>query len=171
MAHLSGILVAGGVSDVIVVSRPGDEELELEVARLGARVRTVPNPHAEQGQLSSLLAALDAADRPGVHALLVTPVDAPYVRDHTVAALLSAFATRGVPLVRATRRGRHGHPVVFGRAVFDALRHADARLGAKAVVQAHGHEAIDVEVDDDGVLDDIDRPEDYDRAVGNAPKK
>jgi CTP:molybdopterin cytidylyltransferase MocA len=55
--------------------------------------------------------------------------------------------------------------VIFGRAVFDALRRADPNVGAKAVVQAHEQDAIDVEVDDAGVLHDIDRPEDYARLV------
>jgi molybdenum cofactor cytidylyltransferase len=49
--------------------------------------------------------------------------------------------------------------VVFGRAVFDALRRADPATGAKAVVRAHP--VLDVEVDDPGVLLDIDTPEDY----------
>jgi molybdenum cofactor cytidylyltransferase len=153
------------VADVIVVARPDDQELATEVATLGERVRVVTNPHAERGQLSSLLAGLDAADHPGVRGVLVTPVDAPFVRETTIATLLSAFASRNVPIVRATFHGRHGHPVIFGRAVFDALRRADPCLGAKAVVQAHAHEPLDVDVDDEGVLHDIDGPDDYTRVV------
>ncbi len=164
-AQLCATLLAGGVADVIVVTRPDDEELGAEIARLEARIRVVSNPHPEQGQLSSLLAGLNAADHPGVHGVLVTPVDAPLVRKDTVTALLSAFGTRRVPLVRAAWHGRHGHPVIFGRAVFDELRRADPRVGAKGVVQAHLHEAIDVEVDDAGVLHDIDEPDDYARLM------
>ena len=165
VAQLARSLLAGGVADVIVVARPDDRELATEVATLGERVRVVTNPHAERGQLSSLLAGLDAADHPGVRGVLVTPVDAPLVRETTIATLLSAFASRNVPIVRATFRGQHGHPVIFGRTVFDALRRADPRLGAKAVVQAHAHEPLDVDVDDEGVLHDIDGPDDYTRVV------
>jgi molybdenum cofactor cytidylyltransferase len=165
VGQLARTLLDGGVADVIVVVKPNDRELADEVVRLGERVRSVTNPHAELGQLSSLLAGLDAADHPGVRGVLVTPVDAPFVRETTIAILLSAFASRNVPLVRATFRGRHGHPVIFGRSLFDALRRADPRLGAKAVVQAHAHEPVDVDVDDEGVLHDIDGPDDYARAV------
>jgi molybdenum cofactor cytidylyltransferase len=165
VARLSATLIAGGVADVIVVARPDDLALAEEVARLGAKIRVVLNPHADQGQLSSLLAGLNAADHPGVHGLLVTPVDAPFVREDTVARLLATFDARKAPLVRATCGGRHGHPVIFGRAVFDALRQADPSVGARAVVQAHASEAIDVEVDDAGVLHDIDGPDDYARLV------
>lgn len=169
VAQLSRTLLIGGVADIIVVAKPDDHDLLEEISRLGSKVRLVTNPHPELGQLSSIVVGVNAADRPGVRGVLVSPVDAPLVRDDTIVAMLSAFATRGVPLVRATHHGRHGHPVIFGRAVFDALRHADPQRGAKAVVQAHAHEPIDVDVDDAGVLHDIDDPGEYARVMGRRP--
>jgi hypothetical protein len=53
-------------------------------------------------------------------------------------------------------------------AVFDELRHADPALGAKAVVRAHGAAVLDVPVDDAGAFLDVDTPEDYARATGQA---
>ncbi len=67
------------------------------------------------------------------------------------------------PVLRAVHLGRHGHPVVFKRAIFDALRHADPAVGAKAVLHAAAVE--DVEVDDPGVVDDVDTPDDYARLI------
>ena len=166
--HLAAALLEGGVIDVLVVGRPDDGALRAEVESLGTGVRLVINAHADAGQLSSVIAGLNAADRPGVHGVLVTPVDVPLVLPDTVRALLTAFASRRAPVVRATYRGRHGHPVIFGRGVFDALRRADPAIGAKAVVQAHAREIVDLEVDDPGVLHDIDGPDDYAR-VFNRP--
>ena len=168
VSRLSAALLEGGVADVIVVGRPDDAALEAEVASLGTGVRFVVNAHAETGQLSSVIAGLNAADRPGVHGILVTPVDTPLIRPGTVRALMTAFASRRAAIVRATCQGRHGHPVIFGRTVFDALRHADPAVGAKGVVRAHASELIDLEVDDPGVLHDIDGPDDYAR-VFNQP--
>jgi molybdenum cofactor cytidylyltransferase len=161
--RLSTALLEGGVADVIVVGRPDDTALEAEVESIGTGVRFVVNAHAEMGQLSSVIAGVNAADRPGVHGVLVTPVDAPLVLPGTVNALLAAFASHRAAIVRATWQGRHGHPVIFGRRVFDALRHADPAVGAKAVVHAHASDLIDLEVDDPGVLHDIDGPDDYAR--------
>ena len=160
VAQLTATLLAGGVADVLVVGRPDDQPLRDEVERL-RRVRFIENAKAETGQLSSVIAGLNAADHPGTRAILVTPVDLPLLRSDTVAALLRAFAASSLPIARATYEGRHGHPVIFARAVFEALRRADPDTGAKAVVRAHA--VLDVEVTDPGVLQDIDTPEDYTR--------
>ena len=57
----------------------------------------------------------------------------------------------------------HGHPVLFDRRLFDELRAADLRTGAKPVVHAHAHELLNVEVSDAGAFVDLDVPEDYER--------
>ena len=74
---------------------------------------------------------------PASTGLLVTPVDAPLVGAATVRQLLAAISNRHLPLVRATHNGRHGHPVVFARKVFDELRHADPGVGARAIVRRY----------------------------------
>ena len=75
--HLTQTLLEGGVADVIVVGRPDDEPLRREIDDIA--VRFVANHDADSGQLSSVIAGLNAADRPGVGGVLVTPVDAPLV--------------------------------------------------------------------------------------------
>jgi molybdenum cofactor cytidylyltransferase len=160
--RLAVVLCNGGVEEALVVGRPDDEPLRTEVGALDVRARYVENPNADEGQLSSVLAGLAAADRPGVHAILVTPVDAPMIAPATVATLLSTFRSSGAPVVRAVHLGRHGHPVIFSREVFDDLRHADPALGARAVLRAHAARVVDVEVEDPGVLGDVDTPAEYD---------
>ncbi len=155
-------LCGGGAEEALIVGRPEDEALRAVVDALPLRARYVENPAADSGQLSSVLAGLAAADRPGVSAVIVVPVDAPLIRADTVAALVARFRAGGGPIVRAVLGGRHGHPVLFGRQVFEALRHADPSVGARGVLHAHPHWVLDVEVDDPGVLGDVDTPADYD---------
>ena len=155
-------LIDGGVDDVFVVGRGEDRPLRDEVERL-PRSRFVENARADEGQLSSVIAGLNAADRPGVGGVLVTLVDLPLIAPATVRILIEAFAAAHVPIARTIHRGRHGHPVIFGRPVFDELRRANPAVGAKSVVRAHEASVLDVEVDDEGVLQDIDTPEDYRR--------
>jgi molybdenum cofactor cytidylyltransferase len=155
-------LIDGGVDDVFVVGRTEDRPLRDEVERL-PRSRFVENARADEGQLSSVIAGLNAADRPGVGGVLVTLVDLPLLAPATVRILIDAFTAAHVPIARTSHRGRHGHPVIFGRQVFDELRRANPAVGAKSVVRAHESSLLDVEVDDEGVLRDIDTPEDYRR--------
>lgn len=161
-------LLSGGAAEALVVGRPDDAPLIKEAAQLD-RVRFVPNAAAHLGQLSSVVAGLNAADRPGVTAVLVAPVDAPFVKPDTIAALLAAWRSSRAPIVRATHHGQHGHPVLFARALFDELRSADPNVGAKAVVRKYAAGMVNLDVDDPAVLHDIDRPDDYARAIASVP--
>jgi molybdenum cofactor cytidylyltransferase len=166
VTRLVDTLNEGGIDGPFVVGRPDDEQLKAAVESLDSRGRWVENPDADSGgQLSSLLAGLRKADRPGVRALMVVPVDAPLVAPATVSKLIGVFTATGAAIVRPRYRGRNGHPVVFSRAVFEQLRHADPTLGAKAVLRAHEHEIVNVDVDDPGVPGDVDTPEDYEKLV------
>ena len=163
VAQIADTLIGGGVDAAFVVGRPDDEALRTEVETLAPLVRYVGNPRYESGQLSSVLAALDVVDQPAVRGLLIVPVDMPLIRATTIATLIEAFNTSRRSIARATHRERHGHPVIFGRAAFDMLRVADPAQGARAVVRALP--VLDVEVDDDGVVRDIDTPADYEELL------
>jgi CTP:molybdopterin cytidylyltransferase MocA len=150
------------VSEVVVVVRPGAEDVVREV-ETAPGARAVQNPAPDRGQLSSLLVGLEAVDRPGVDGVLVTLVDVPLIAPSTVGALLARAADSDAPILRAVHDGRHGHPVIFRRRVFDALRGADPSVGAKAVLRQYSVE--DVDVDDAAVVHDVDTPDDYARIV------
>lgn len=169
VARVVRALAEGGVDEVLVVGRPDDDALRRAVGDL-AGSRFLENPAAERGQLSSLVVAADDAARTASSALLVMPVDMPLVRCETVAAVIAAFRHTRPSVVRATHRGRHGHPVLFSAALFDELRQADPSVGARQVVRAHAAEAVDLEVDDAGVLRDVDAASDYRAVFGADPE-
>jgi molybdenum cofactor cytidylyltransferase len=159
--RILGALRDGGVVSAVVVVRPGAPQLVEEIGRAGFG-RAIENPRADEGgQLSSLLVGIDAVDGREIPGVLVTLVDVPMISSATIRTLLDRAAVSPAPVLRAVHRGRHGHPVVFKREVFAALRAADPAIGAKAVM--HSLEVEDVEVDDPGVTEDVDTPEDYER--------
>jgi CTP:molybdopterin cytidylyltransferase MocA len=151
----------GGIDEVAVVLRPQHFEAVAEVTAGAGRV--VVNPRPDEGQLSSLIAGLDAIDVPGVEAVLVTLVDVPLIQPSTVRALVARAATSPALVLRAVHRGAHGHPVIFKRDVFAPLRGADPALGARAVLRSVRVE--DVEVDDPFVVRDVDTPDEYERLI------
>jgi molybdenum cofactor cytidylyltransferase len=172
VSRLTAVFLEGGAADVIVVGRPDDPALAVEVERIatGAAVRLVLNEHADRGQLSSLLVGVNAADKPGVTGVLVCPVDAPMILAASVRTLLAEFLSRRPLIARATHQGRHGHPVIFARRLFDDLRRADPSVGAKDVLRRNAAALIDVELDDPGVVQDIDGPDDYARVFTVRPR-
>ena len=150
------------IDDVVVVIRPDAHDVAREITAAGFG-RAIVNTDPTRGQLSSLVAGLEAIDNPRVIAVLVTLVDVPLVSSATVSALLARAAESSAPIVRATYGNRHGHPVVYRRALFDALRRADPATGAKSVMRAHAIE--DVDAGDPGVVEDVDTPDDYGRVI------
>jgi molybdenum cofactor cytidylyltransferase len=167
VSRLVNLFRTAGVSEILVVGRDNDAALRQMVLAVSARF--VVNADADRGQLSSLVAALDAIETRSVRGLIVMPVDIPLIQSATIASVRDAFLRGTFPIARATHQGRHGHPVIFGSAVFEELRHADPNAGAKAVVHAHAHEILNVEVDDAAVLRDVDTPRDYRELFGRDP--
>jgi CTP:molybdopterin cytidylyltransferase MocA len=155
----------GGVEEVIVVVGADAAAIREAVGRSKMPARVVENPNYENGQLSSLVAGLKAVDRPGVTGALVTLIDVPLVSPATVRALLQEFRAGRALIVRPASKGRHGHPVIFDRALFDEFRRANPAEGAKEVVRAYSAEQLNVEVADEGAFTDIDTPEDYNRLI------
>jgi molybdenum cofactor cytidylyltransferase len=156
-------LLDAGVPRVAVVGGAHMEELRAALRPLDPRVRVIEHAGWERGQLSSLLAGLSAIDDRLLEAALVTLVDVPLVQSDTVTAVIAEWRRTRAPIVRPAQGERHGHPVIFDRAVFADLRTADLDVGAKAVFARHAAQIVNVEVNDAGAFIDIDTPEDYSR--------
>jgi molybdenum cofactor cytidylyltransferase len=153
------------VEDVVAVIGHEAESVRASVAASGLMARLIVNADYERGQLSSVLTGLAAIDRPGVSAMLLMLVDAPFVSEETVRAVLRRYRETRAPIVRPVRGADHGHPVLIDRSLFDRLRAADPIAGIKPTVRANVSSAGDVAVDDDGAFLDIDTPEEYERAI------
>lgn len=163
------VLREGGMTATVVVIGGDADAVRASLPRENPSVSAVENPNYEQGQLSSLLAGLDAVEQRYGHvdAVMMTLVDLPLISAATVRAVLDAYrATPAAPVVRPRRGNRYGHPVIFNQSIFGELRRANPSTGAKPVVHAHAAEAVSVDVDDDGAFIDIDTPGDYTRFIG-----
>jgi CTP:molybdopterin cytidylyltransferase MocA len=166
IARLVRTFCEAGADDLVVVVGAHADGVSEAVARMPVFARVVENRAYERGQLSSLVAALDVVDRPGVRAVMVMPVDMPLVTQATVRALVDAYRERPHLVVRPVLGDRHGHPVIFDRALFAELRRTDFSIGARAVIAAHPRDVLDVPLTDPGAFQDIDTPEEYERHTG-----
>jgi len=166
LSRLASTFLAGGCDEVVVVVGAAEDAIRRTVERDRILVHLRRNPDPSRGQLSSLHEALDWLMPRAPRALLVAPVDLPLITPATVGQVIEAWTRSGAPIVRPSRRGRHGHPVLFDSRLFTELRAADVAAGARAVVRTHAAESRDVEIDDPGAFEDIDTPDDYRRVFG-----
>lgn len=165
VARVLWVLREGGIPNLVVALRPDDHPVRRAVERVRPPVAIVENRTPELGQLASVVAGLDHAEARGAEAVVVLPVDMPLVRPSSVTALVEAAVRHHALIARLVHHRRHGHPVLFRRAVFERLRAADPAVGARSVLHACLRDVVDVPVDDPGVLRDIDRPEEYQQLI------
>ena len=166
VARVIRTLIEGGVPGVVVVAGAHIDAVRHAMPAHEWRARVVEHAGWQQGQLSSLLAGLQAIDDPLLEAAVVTLVDVPLVSPLTVAAVIAEWRRTRAPIVRPASGDRHGHPVIFDRSVFADLRSANPNAGAKAVFAIHKDRIVNVEVNDPGAFEDIDTPGDYERLIG-----
>jgi molybdenum cofactor cytidylyltransferase len=103
--------------------------------------------------------AMGVAARPHANGWLVLPGDMPMVQPRTLLAV--AAALDHYPIAYAQHRGRRGHPVGFGAELYSELVKLSGDEGARRLIArypAHG-----VEVNDPGVLIDVDTEADLEQ--------
>ena len=156
--HTIDALLDGGVSEVIVVvGKDARAELERDVnAMLDPRVRAVENPDPSRGMFSSIQEGVAQAQG---DAILVMPGDMPFVSAETVRAVIAAYE-RKPAIVSPRYRGKRGHPVALPASLRDEIRSAKPGATLHDVIHAHTDLRVDVDLDDPGVVRDVDRPED-----------
>ncbi len=151
------------VGEIIAVLGHNADEMRQKIGDLPVTI--VVNPNYKQGQLSSLMAGINSIqsskDSASVDGILVHLVDHPYINPDLVNLMIDRFRETKKLIVVPRYRERRGHPVIFSSALFAELLAAPIDQGAKAVVQAHRDETLEIDTEDEGVTIDIDTPEEY----------
>lgn len=129
-------------------------------------VEILVNPDYQRGQLSSLQVAIRHLTRvPDCEGMLVHLVDHPYIDADLVDRMIRRFRESGKLIVVPRFGDRRGHPVLFSSQLFPELLSAPIEEGAKAVVNAHRGETLEIDTENEGITLDIDTPELYRRHV------
>lgn len=165
LQRVVGALSGGGCVPVLVVVR--DPSGPVAAMARGAGAGVVENPDPSAGPISSLRAALRSLDDP-VAGCAFCPVDHPRIDPETVERLLEVFRESGAPAVVPRHGDRRGHPVVFREALFAELLEDELDEGARTVLHRHRDDVREVEVEDAGILVDIDTISEYRRHYPDA---
>lgn len=145
----------------------GYDAARIQESLTGAGVDVVVNPDPARGMFSSLQCGLRAIPAQS-EAVIFTPVDYPGIRAGTIAGLAEAFTELRAPVTLPRHEGERGHPVCISRAVIDELLALPVSAQARDVIRAYRSKSAYVDVDDPGILADIDSPEDYQRLATQA---
>ena len=135
----------------VAVVRAGDEPLARVLRATG--VETIECRRADEGMGASLACGVQATS--DAQGWVIGLADMPWITAATIARVRDAIA-RGAIVAAPYCGHRRGHPVGFAASCFDELSALGGDDGARAVVLAHATELERIDVDDAGVLRDID---------------
>jgi len=129
-------------------------------ARIGAtqRLRLILADRHAEGMAESLKAGVASLNSDSAGSLVFLG-DMPRI-PQTIGAVLADALTQGATAAAPSFGGQRGHPVLFSASLFPALLALAGDRGAASVLAGLGEALALVPAPDNGVLFDVDRPED-----------
>jgi len=120
-------------------------------------VEVTVNTEPELGMLSSLQCGLRVAG--DSDAVLFLPVDYGAVQGRTVARI--AAVAGAADIIVPVFEELHGHPVCVSRSIASELLALPTTAQARDVIHRHRASTLYIAVDDAGIVNDVDTPEEY----------
>ncbi len=150
-------LLAAGLEDILVVLGPTGQEVADRVKDLPVTI--VRNNDPDSDMAGSVKTGLNQLGN-HVSAVLVCLVDHPLVSPETINTLTAIHALHPDKIILPLFKGRRGHPTIFPRAVI-------AELFSVPTLRDIVHKDLQrlhlVQVADEGVVLDMDTPDEYQR--------
>ena len=141
--------------DSIAVVRPRAHALGKLLRDAGCN--TVVCKNASEGMGTSLATGVRAA--PDADGWVVALADMPFILPDTIRSVAQALRA-GAAIAAPSFRGERGHPVGFSRRYYAELCALRGDEGARLLLARHPESVTLLEVQDRGVLRDIDKPSD-----------
>jgi molybdenum cofactor cytidylyltransferase len=148
------------VAESILVLGFAAEEIQQQVSTEGLKV--VVNEAYQEGMGSSLRAGISAVD-PQACAALIVLADQPFVRSATLDSLIEHHQKFQPQIVIPTYQGFRGNPVLLDRSVLPELTGLRGDIGCRAIFGNHMENIAKLEVDDVGILLDVDTQADWEK--------
>ena len=156
LEHALAAMASAPVQPVVVVIGADADLVRAEVDMHGAE--PIVCDDWQEGQAASLRVGVQALDRAGAQAIVVTLGDQPHIAARAIAAVVAARSADQADAVRATYDGQPGHPVLLERGLFDAVYALRGDTGAREVLR--GARVTEVPCDGLGDPADVDTPAD-----------
>lgn len=162
IAHVVDAAAGSGLQPVVVVLGHGADQIQRVLA--GRGVNVVINQQYAAGLSTSVRAGLAALPETATGAIIALG-DQPGASASQFAALAAHARTLDAPILVSTYGGRRGNPVYFARALFDELSAVTGDTGGRQVMARHPELVHELAFGDAVFNDDLDTPDDYQRAL------
>jgi molybdenum cofactor cytidylyltransferase len=160
---ISRFLQAGFCDVRVIVGHRAEEVIPI-VNRLGAH--PVINENYPSGMYSSVRAGVRTLGKKD-DAFFLMPGDCLLNRPETLAEMALVFSREKAGILYPTFGGRRGHPPLISALYKKAILSEEPPGGLKALLADHDDDAVEIEVDDPGILKDLDTPQEYRRALAS----
>jgi molybdenum cofactor cytidylyltransferase len=144
--------VSSGIDDVLLVVRNADEQLPDGVNSIIARHAALGMGHSIADAVSAISAA-NAWD-----GCLICLADMPLIRSETYRKIANSLTPETI--VVPYFEGQRGQPAGFGSSFFSELSALTGDQGGRQILAQNGSVIRRLELSDQGIVLDIDRPED-----------
>jgi molybdenum cofactor cytidylyltransferase len=152
---------SAGLAEIVLVLGASAEVIRRQLP-LVEGLTVVVNEAYEEGMASSLREGLSALG-PKTDAAFIILGDQPFVRPETLHQVMAGYHRSGAQIVIPSYQGKRGNPVLLSRSVFPEVMALEGDIGCRAIFSNHLDAILKVEVEDPGILLDIDNQDDYDR--------
>jgi molybdenum cofactor cytidylyltransferase len=154
---------SAGLVEIVLVLGAFAEAIRRQLPQaLLEGLKVVVNQAYAQGMATSLREGLSALDPQSAAALIILG-DQPLIRPQTLRQIVAAYHRSGAQIVIPSHEGKRGNPVLLGRPLFSEAMALEGDTGCRAIFPNHLDAILEVEVEDSGILLDIDDQGDYDR--------
>lgn len=153
--HSFEALRGGGVDDIILVAGANGDAVCKALA--GRTFAIAWNNEPESDMAGSIRLGLRAIP-PHCSGVVIHLADYPLVRPETITALIAGHDAHPEQIIIPVYQGCSGHPALFPRTVLAEI-HEVATL--RDIVRRDEARRLSLEVNDRGILTDMDTPRDY----------
>lgn len=159
--HIVNQVTDSTVGDTVVVL--GKDAEAVGGVLVGRDVGRVFNKDFPSGMLSSVRVGVrEAAMCQGI---MIVLGDQPALSTSLINQLVAVWEERRRGIIVPTFEGHRGHPMIFDAAYREEVLTQFDDEGLRGLLHAHADDVFEFAVDIGAILEDIDFPEDYERAL------
>ena len=151
------------IHPTVIVTGHQPQAIESATAHLG--VNFVQNERYESGGMISSIQTGVRSIAQACDALFIVLGDHAPPKPATLRAMSGAWRESPTAIVLPIFESKHGHPILISSSLAPEILALTENLTLATIVKAHSQDSRDVIVDDPAILEDIDTPEDYNRAL------